>query len=164
MVSQELKTQHWSISLAPMVFSSDGQFLAGGDSERGTVYLWDLKNPSADPTPLEGPSRAVQSLVFSPDERRLAAGGADGTIRMWDLGDLQQLSQVLEGHREPVISLAFSPDGRRLASAGEDRTVRVWRVALQDLKDFANKSVHRPPLDDHEFWDFVAPLLPKPEE
>ncbi|MBI1353637.1 MAG: hypothetical protein GC160_04770 [Acidobacteria bacterium] len=65
-----------------------------------------------------------QSVAWSPDGGRLAAGGADGCIWLWDA--LESPPRLMEGHQDRVRSVVWSPDGRRLASAGDDRTVRLW--------------------------------------
>jgi WD40 repeat protein len=65
--------------------------------------------------------------AFSPDGRRLVAGGEKYTVRIWDVPTGEEI-QVLVGHSGDVCAAAFSPDpdGRWVASAGEDTTVKVW--------------------------------------
>ncbi|KAK0627874.1 WD40-repeat-containing domain protein, partial [Immersiella caudata] len=68
---------------------------------------------------LEGHSKWVDSVVFSPDGQRLASGSAldsdNSTIKIWDAATGQCLQTlVTEWHR--VYSVAFPPDGQRLAS------------------------------------------------
>ena len=76
---------------------------------------------------LEGHSRFVHSVVFSPDGSRVASGSGDHTVRVWDLQTGQCL-HTLEGHFSPVHNMAFSPDGSRVVSGSMDRTIRVWDV------------------------------------
>ena len=73
-----------------------------------------------------GPDGSSYCVAFSPDGKRIAAGGSAGpTVKMWDVATgLQAIS--LRGHREAIWSIAFSPDGHRLYSASGDHTVRVW--------------------------------------
>src|SRR2546421_5185391 len=74
---------------------------------------------------LQGHSKEILRIAWSPDGRVLASGSVDNTIRLWD-GQTGQPRRTLEGHSERVYSLAWSPDGRALASGSSDKTIRLW--------------------------------------
>ncbi|RKK57406.1 Vegetative incompatibility protein HET-E-1 [Fusarium oxysporum] len=86
---------------------------------------------------LEGHGGSVNSVVFSTDGQRLAAGSVDNTVKIWDAATGACL-QTLEGHSGSVTSVVFSADGQRLASGSVDNTVKIWDAAtgacLQTLK------------------------------
>jgi WD40 repeat protein len=63
-------------------------------------------------------------VAFSPDGRRLLAGGQDGTITFWSLPDLQELVSF-QRHPDLVSGLIFSRDGRMLISTGGP-VARIW--------------------------------------
>ncbi len=68
----------------------------------------------------------VNSVVYSPDGRRLASSSNDGVVKVWDAdtGRETLAFQQVGG----VVGLAFSPDGRRLAAAAANDSVTVWDV------------------------------------
>lgn len=77
---------------------------------------------------LEGYCGSIQSVVFSPDGKRLVCGSANGTILVFEENDAGTFKQAygLEGHDLLVSSVVFSTTGRHLASGSYDGTVRIW--------------------------------------
>ena len=121
-----LKSQNYRIG--SLAFAPKEQQLASGNDkyQHAMIEIWDyvlgvcLKTLTS--SKLEG---NVNSLSYSSDGNRLAAGTARGRIGVWDI-DTATLSQVLEG-TPLILSLAFSPDGSMLASGG--RGLHLWSVA-----------------------------------
>ena len=77
---------------------------------------------------LEGHSREVRAVVFSPDGHLVASASNDSTVRVWETAT-GHCRSVLEGHSGWVSAVVFSPDGQLVASASGDSTVRVWGTA-----------------------------------
>jgi WD40 repeat protein/predicted Ser/Thr protein kinase len=73
-----------------------------------------------------GSQDIFNALVFSPDGRRLAAGGDDRVIHIWDAATTGKPLTECRGHTSKVLSIAFRPDGSRLVTAAHDDTVRQW--------------------------------------
>jgi WD40 repeat protein/N-acetyl-anhydromuramyl-L-alanine amidase AmpD len=76
----------------------------------------------------KGHTKAINSVAFSPDSRRIVSASDDGTLRIWDAKNGAQIGPPLEGHGKPVLGVAFSPNGERIVSAGEDNTLRLWNA------------------------------------
>lgn len=71
---------------------------------------------------------AIRSLVFSPDGKILASGGADKTVRLWDM---QTGSQIRKTDEEvgPFQVIKFTNDGKTIVIAGYGYPICFWDVA-----------------------------------
>jgi WD40 repeat protein/tRNA A-37 threonylcarbamoyl transferase component Bud32 len=121
-----------SSAVLGVAFAPDGTTLAACTAgiervlirEPGEIKLWNLRTGEETLT-LQGNFRAVGSVAFSPDGKRLASGGADRSVRLWEPVKGQEIL-ALYGHLNAVTSVAFSPDGGLLASGSFDGNVILW--------------------------------------
>ena len=131
---EELDLLNTHLSSGNTVFSPDRQLFASarGDDEATVVHLWSLTDRQQITT-LEGHTRYIESLAFSPDGKTLATGSADGTARLWNVHTGEHKA-TLVGHTRPVTTVAFSPDGKTLATGSWDDTVQLWDPATGNHK------------------------------
>lgn len=73
----------------------------------------------------EGNYGPVYGLSFSPDGKKLVAGGADGALHVYDVRTGKE-SRRLDGHSSRIWTVAFAPDNRRILSGGFDTSIRLW--------------------------------------
>lgn len=124
-----------SSSVNSVAFSLDGTLVASSSCD-GAIKLWDAESGELRTT-LEGHNdseitiswlrghfrSSVSSVVFSPDDKRLASGSRNGTVKLWD-ADSGQLLEMLTTCGGSVNSVAFSPNGNLLALGSSE--VQLW--------------------------------------
>ena len=120
--------------------------------ETGSVLLTGLQQYPYFAAFLWGQPLPANSVVFSPDGTRVAAGGCgrmgdvrnclQGEIHLWDTATRQPVGPPLRGHTAAVTRLAFAPHAPILASASDDETIILW-----DLTTFQPQTTLRVP--DH---------------
>jgi DNA-binding beta-propeller fold protein YncE/tRNA A-37 threonylcarbamoyl transferase component Bud32 len=128
-----------------------------GETElRGFEWHYLYRLGHAELLTLKGHTSQVNSVVYSPDGKRLASASYDDTTKVWDAQTGQELLSLKGGGNSVAFSpegkrlsngekvwdaqtgrellslkvagegVTFSPDGKRLATALEDKTVKVW--------------------------------------
>ncbi len=98
-----------------LAFSPDGAtFASAAWSGFDNVRLWESSGNFLKTLP-NSPDM-ISSLVFSPDQKRLAAGGQDGRVVIWDMETWQVRLDLKGESRERITGLAYSSNGNILAS------------------------------------------------
>jgi WD40 repeat protein len=79
-----------------------------------------------------GHNDGANSVVFSPDGRRILSGSRDRTMILWDRETGREICRFKE-HGGWIQSVAISPDGRRALSGSQDAIIRLWDLESGDL-------------------------------
>ncbi len=118
-----------------LAWSPDGTILAYIDKSLGqetddAVMLWDFK-ANKGLQPLTGAQGRLNTLAFSPDGLKLAAGGEDLSVHIWEVATSGEIISF-SAHTEPITALAWSPCATMIASScggGESyQGVIVWSL------------------------------------
>ncbi len=137
--------KHDSGYVYAVAFSPDGKFLATGSDEIGKyAQLWDCETGKRIGV-FEGHTKAVRSVAFSKDGKRLLTGSLDKTAALWDV-ETRKLLIEFKGHSLWVYSAAFSPDETRVVTTGQDGTAVVYQIDIL-TKTIANTF---PPFAGHK--------------
>ncbi|MCA9212650.1 MAG: protein kinase [Planctomycetales bacterium] len=81
---------------------------------------------------LEGHTKQVNSVAYSPDGEILLSASDDGLINIWSANS-GTLITTLRSHKSDVNEVHFSPDGKWFASCGGDG-VKIWDgVSFEEL-------------------------------
>lgn len=112
-----------------LAFSPNGGLLAAGKMDQA-VYLFDVSEGSRKTTleKLETLGQ-VETLTFTPDGKKLLAGGYKGLITIWNVSKTGQLDPAAQfaGHSKGVNCIAVSADGK-FALSGDDKRTHYWQV------------------------------------
>lgn len=131
-----LRLFYHGIEAAPLQVYGPGHIFCPTTSVVRKLFLepkWLLMsmNEETDWSPciqqLQGHTKSVMTVAFSPNSRCLASGADDSTVRVWDVLTGVCLN-ILVGHRSIVSSVAFSPDNECVASSSYDGTIRIWNA------------------------------------
>ena len=111
-----------------MCFAPDGRRAAWGAGD-GTVRVRDL-DADRELLRLDVGALWVRAMAFTPDGKRLLAGGyltdPDGTLTLWDATTGRELDRVR--FSGGVTGIAITPDGKRAVVSHCDGNARVWRL------------------------------------
>ncbi|MDP7018178.1 MAG: protein kinase, partial [Pirellulaceae bacterium] len=82
---------------------------------------------AALPATFPGHQNYVNSVVFSPDGRIVAAADAAGAVFLWDVSTQRKLRSL--DNTQVLQCVDFSPDGKTLVTADRGWTIAFWDVA-----------------------------------
>jgi WD40 repeat protein/transcriptional regulator with XRE-family HTH domain len=114
-------------------FSPDGRYLLSGNWA-GVVTLWNVntgqqvQNFVLDTSTSSG----INDVAFSPDQRRVLAGGFDDSVfsaaRVWDIETGKPIFTSFVGHQmaDVISRVSFSPDNQYMLTAHGSGLVRLW--------------------------------------
>ena len=129
-------------------FSPDDKYIVTGDAA-GVIRVWLTAAPLAAVAEFHAHTRAVTSLAFSDDGKRILSGSDDRTARVFVLASGES-EYVLRGHTTAVQRAMFASGDNRVATIHADGTVRVWdsRPFRVDESTFEPHGVENLQIDD----------------
>jgi len=128
-----------------MAISPDGRYLVTTGFE-GSVKIWNLSNPNANPVDLPGQKESVRAVAFSDDGRRLVTAGGDKKALVWDLDhrNAEPVSFSRPGQGE-IRALVFVSK-EKFVTAGDDGMALVWDIndpqAMPVVLDHSNRRIN----------------------
>ena len=105
-----------------LALSPDGRKLAMGGKESGILILDTVSGALLKTLPTE---KAVWSLNFSPDGKKLVSAGWCGQALAWNW-ETDSPPGIITGNRLNLWTAVFSPDGTTIVTTSSDQTVRLW--------------------------------------
>jgi WD40 repeat protein len=131
-----------SPKIESIAFSSDGKRLAvagGAPAVFGEIQVWNIaarKQILSRRVSLD----SAFGVSFSPDDTRIAFGGADKSVRLVSIEDGRELMKF-DNHSDWVFETTFTADGKRLLSGSRDRAMKLIDIVNGRLIDDINKLI-----------------------
>jgi WD40 repeat protein/energy-coupling factor transporter ATP-binding protein EcfA2 len=99
----------------------------GGDNSQALNPLKVVIDSIKERNRLEGHTKSVNGISYSPTEPLIVSASSDYTLRLWKLdGTPVQTSEPMQ-HEDEVYTVNFSPNGEYIASASADKTIKLWK-------------------------------------
>lgn len=125
-----------------LAFHPSGNSLAvatGTPGQLGEVKVFDVQTGEIKHD-LYIAGDSMFSVSWSPDGKKLAAGGAGGVIAIFEFSDSGSVKEtIMQDHSDWVNQIRWSPDGSQLLSASRDKTAKVFDMTNQQLNYTFNK-------------------------
>ncbi|KAF9957304.1 hypothetical protein BGZ72_001942 [Mortierella alpina] len=126
--------ERWSINCeikidSRIAFSPTSDYIATFNSltkaqERDVIHVWETETGKC--RTLQGHTKAIREVSFSPRGDLIASCSDDRTIRLWETKTYTFSRSLDIGHGASARSITFSPKQDRLLSAHWDRRVQLW--------------------------------------
>ena len=123
-----------------LAYSPDGTMLGacgGAPGVYGEILIWDTATAKLKAAYKVSPD-SLYGISFSPDNKKVAVGGADKTVRMIAIEDGKELLKF-DNHADWVLSTTFTKDGKRLMSGSRDKAMKLIDATNGQLIDDVNK-------------------------
>jgi serine/threonine-protein kinase len=118
-----------AVTAATVLFVVQGKHGAGPQGAKTPARL---SVSAQQVTALTDPgSGGVESVVFRPDGRVLAAADKNGSTYLWNIVTQSRVATLTDPGSKGVDSVRFSPDGRVLAAADLNGSTYLWNVATR---------------------------------
>lgn len=125
-IKRKMKTQEGMKCVRCMAISTDGKFLAVGDSgcKEIKVFSGDTLNHIKN---LQGHRDIVTGLVFRKNTHTLYSASDDRSVKVWSLDDMAYVESLF-GHQSGITSIDALVRERAITSGGFDGSVRIWKI------------------------------------
>ncbi|KAI4867731.1 periodic tryptophan protein 2 [Hypoxylon rubiginosum] len=107
-----------------VTINKSGEWLAFGASKLGQLLVWEWQSESYI-LKQQGHFDSMNSLVYSPDGKRIVTTADDGKIKVWDVDSGFCIVTFTE-HTSGVTACEFAKKGNVLFTSSLDGSVRAW--------------------------------------
>jgi periodic tryptophan protein 2 len=107
-----------------VTINNSGEWLAFGASKLGQLLVWEWQSESYI-LKQQGHFDSMNSLVYSPDGKRIITTADDGKIKVWDV-DSGFCVVTFTEHTSGVTACEFAKKGNVLFTSSLDGSIRAW--------------------------------------
>ncbi len=134
--AERLDELHDTRRVQSLAISPDGNFVAASQFDDANVKVWDARSRQRIAV-WRSESPAVAALAFSPDGKKLVAGGTRGELVTYNVHEFEPLMHV-QAYEDRLMALAYAPREPILATIGDAARFKIWDAQGNHLKTFGD--------------------------
>ncbi|MDJ1167843.1 hypothetical protein PMG71_00210 [Roseofilum sp. BLCC_M154] len=125
-------------------------------TSKPTVDIIDLVDQVGNVlTTLEGHTKNIHTVAFSPQEELVVTGSDDKSIKIWNTNGYL-IQDIPDAHEDQIRIIAFHPNGKILGSGGKDNKAKLWDLNGNSLTTLEGHKSGVIGMDFHPKQDLIA--------
>jgi WD40 repeat protein len=119
-----------SSAITALAFSTDGKFLATGNSS-GKIVVYDTKSYQVVIDRWSSHTARITSIAWNEKGTHAVSGSLDTNVFLWSVVNPGKRVKATNAHKDGVNGVAWIDGDSKVASAGGDAAIKIWKITME---------------------------------